>query len=170
MSIESSDSQSYLTALTAEGSKQVWVYDTRVIHSDQTMVYLFSTKSQKTKEYSRDVRSRLAQIPVSESKKYFDQYTKWYDSHGEEFVARETENVEKRKVAKYERISAHHQEYLRMNNQRSAELVVSSAKNRFTNCYKCKKRLESSSDYQCAACGWLVCSTDGACGCGWVGH
>ena len=143
MSIESSDSQSYLTALTAERSKIVWVYDTRVIHSDQTMVYLFSTKSQKTKEYSRDVRSRLAQIPVSESKKYFDQYT---------------------------RISAHHQEYLRMNNQRSAELVVSSAKNRFTNCYKCKKRLESSSDYQCAACGWLVCSTDGACGCGWGGH
>ena len=170
MNIESSDRHSYLAAWTAKGSNMVWVYDARVIHSDQAMVYLFSTKSLDMKEYGRHVHSRMVRIPAGESEKYFNQYIKWYDSHGEEFVAREPENAEKQKAAKFERISARHQEYLTMNNQESAELVVSPVKNRPANCYRCKKRLESSSDYQCTACGWLVCSTDGACGCGWVGH
>lgn len=40
---------------------------------------------------------------------------------------------------------------------------------RVTHCYDCKKPLDSNASFECNACGWLVCSLCGACGCGYQG-
>ena len=41
-----------------------------------------------------------------------------------------------------------------------------STKVRTAECYRCKGGLDSVSDIECLACGWLVCAC-GACGCGY---
>lgn len=33
-------------------------------------------------------------------------------------------------------------------------------------CYSCKRTVDNAYDIECAACGWIVCSNYGKCGCG----
>lgn len=40
---------------------------------------------------------------------------------------------------------------------------------RVTHCYACKEHLDNAIDVECAACGWIICGTCGACGCGYPG-
>jgi hypothetical protein len=39
---------------------------------------------------------------------------------------------------------------------------------RHTNCFACKKFLKSSNSLQCNSCGWLICKSCAACGCGYI--
>jgi len=43
----------------------------------------------------------------------------------------------------------------------------SKSKNKQTHCYSCKSEIDSRYDIECVACGWIVCNTCGACGCGY---
>jgi hypothetical protein len=38
---------------------------------------------------------------------------------------------------------------------------------RITHCYACKTHLDSQQHSLCFRCGWIVCPTCGACGCGY---
>lgn len=40
---------------------------------------------------------------------------------------------------------------------------------RVTHCYNCKCGLDNSVDIECIACGWIICTTCAACGCGYAG-
>ena len=40
-------------------------------------------------------------------------------------------------------------------------------KARVAHCYACKKQIDNIVDLICRACGWIICSRDGACGCGY---
>jgi hypothetical protein len=39
---------------------------------------------------------------------------------------------------------------------------------RTSHCYSCKAGVDNAYDVECAACGWIICSNCGACGCGYA--
>ena len=39
---------------------------------------------------------------------------------------------------------------------------------RISHCYNCKSSLNSNQQFQCNACGWMICSNCAACGCGYT--
>ena len=39
---------------------------------------------------------------------------------------------------------------------------------RINHCYSCKRPVDNAYDIECVACGWILCSRCGSCGCGYV--
>ena len=55
---------------------------------------------------------------------------------------------------------------LKMNDSGSSQ--PNSKSHRNTNCFACKKFLQSTNSLQCNSCGWLICRSCSTCGCGYI--
>lgn len=66
-----------------------------------------------------------------------------------------------------------HQEFLRQHRKSGtmvrAQPTDDPGRRRITHCYSCQRHLDSNADWECSACGWMLCSC-GACGCGYRGQ
>lgn len=60
-----------------------------------------------------------------------------------------------------------HADFLEQVGKAPAQLRLRSNRlpSRITHCYVCHEPLDSTVDYECSACGWIICRC-GACGCG----
>ena len=61
-----------------------------------------------------------------------------------------------------------HDRYLARKGRRSLGLLAPgmSLQHRTADCAACRSALDNVRDVECNACGWIVCSHCGACGCG----
>ena len=64
-------------------------------------------------------------------------------------------------------LKAKHKGFLKIINKEYSGVRSSKFKNRHTHCYKCKSEIDSRYDMECIACGWVICNSCGACGCGY---
>ena len=56
-----------------------------------------------------------------------------------------------------------HNTFLKNKNLSTKSIVKTKRSFRESNCWKCKTTVDNSSDYECLACGWIICSNCGAC-------
>jgi hypothetical protein len=56
-----------------------------------------------------------------------------------------------------------HNKYLKSENLPIKSIIKSKKNFRESVCWKCRNTVDNSSDYECIACGWIICSNCGAC-------
>jgi len=71
-------------------------------------------------------------------------------------------------ILEHQKFQKQHQEFLNRlgRGESSVRRSTMIQKVRSTHCYSCKKALNSTVDWECTACNWILC-TCGACGCGY---
>jgi len=64
-------------------------------------------------------------------------------------------------------IQEKHKAFLKTKGKQFSETRPSSSHHRESHCYNCKSAVDNKFDVECIACGWIVCNSCGACGCGY---
>ena len=72
------------------------------------------------------------------------------------------EYISKKNEMKYEFIKTLHNSYLEKKGL-SSRSIVKAKKWRASICWECHNSVDNSFDYECNSCGWIICSSCGAC-------
>lgn len=66
-------------------------------------------------------------------------------------------------------IIKNHKEWIKQKGKNYAGVRAITSFRRMNHCYSCKRPVDNAYDIECSACGWIICSNCGACGCGYMG-
>lgn len=65
-------------------------------------------------------------------------------------------------------IAEKHRKFLDSRSKPNKGVKGSGRKHRHSHCYNCTTPVDNAVDLECNACGWIICSYCGACGCGYA--
>ncbi len=66
-------------------------------------------------------------------------------------------------------VQERHRQFLEDAGRVAPEIRKARKKSRASYCWNCKQQVDNSIDLECSACGWIICSSCGACGCTYGG-
>jgi PP-loop superfamily ATP-utilizing enzyme len=150
------------------GSKRLYVFDEFMQHKDASMVNLFCAHSSSMKPYDRrHLRSILAPYHDAKREVAISSYLKWHDKNGADFLTIDRERHIRELEEKRNNVIEKHKEFVeKLGVKYHGTELINTGKGRKTRCYRCKRKLDSEIDIQCALCHWIICLC-GACGCGY---
>jgi hypothetical protein len=150
------------------------VYDPTVQLLSNSQIYVFSVKRGVLRQFAgAQLRTMVETVHGSESDAAIAEYNSWKVQHGEEFLRTEPLRL----AEEHQRISAAEERTRAAHRQHLAALgidptsvdsrPVAPRQHRVTNCFSCKRLLDSKVFLECSACHWIICGC-GACGCGYT--